>query len=261
MGAYLPALTQAQVVRVRGMNFFDKAITVTYESPNHQDGDYIALYEGAQFPGDPPGCTAFYLYTCGSQDCSGSSASGSITFDVTDPSAEDCMQWPPKNGVYQACLGTVIDGSDSIIECKPMLVRRPPTRALSTLTLTMSDATYDFDEPIKADFTTEKPTRNAWVGVYSGEATAASILPEPILWVYLGCNNQQGDQYENNDCSVTLTSGSIQIDDTSQDRSDGTWPLPVDTYHLCVSLDNNDPYEFFKCFDSFEVNALAPEVN
>lgn len=261
MGSYLPSLTQAQVITVKAKNGYDKAITVTYDNPNTpRDGDYVALYKGRKVPGDSPGCTAFYLYTCGSQDCDGGltpPSSGSVTFDVTDPSAEDCKQWPPPKGKYQACLGTVNDeGSDEIIACKALRIKRPPKKALTTLTLTMSDEPYAVNDPIKADFTTEKPIRNSWVGVYSGEATTTDKLPEPILWVYLGCNNQQGDQTENNDCSVKLTSGSIQIDESSQDRSSGTWPLSAGTYHLCVSLSNNIPHKFFKCFDSFDVNSV-----
>jgi len=266
MGSYLPSLTQAQVITVKAKNGYDKAITVTYDNPNTpRDGDYVALYKGKKVPAtDSPGCTAFYLYTCGSQDCDAGltpPSSGSITFDVTDPSAEDCKQWPPPKGKYQACLGTVNDeGSDEIIACKALRIKRPPKKALTTLTLTMSDEPYEVGDPIKADFTTSKPIRNSWVGVYSSdgssvEATAMDKLPEPILWVYLGCNNQQGDQTENNDCSVKLTSGSIQIDESSQDRSSGTWPLSAGTYKLCVSLSNNNPHKFFKCFGSFDVNS------
>jgi hypothetical protein len=61
-----------------------------------------------------------------------------------------------------------------------------------------------------------------------GGETTADLLHEGILWVlYLGCNHQQGDKTENNDCSVKRKSGSIQIEETRQDRCDGTWPVSV----------------------------------
>jgi len=257
LGADLPNLSQAQDVTVKFKNGYDKAITIDYETPTPSNGDYIGLYKGKNAITNPTDDfdLEMWLYTCNSQDCVGSSASGSITFDVTDPSAESGKQWPLPKGKYQACLGTETDGGDVVIKCKTIKVKRPPKKALTSLSLTMSADTYAVDVPIQATFSTNKPIRNSWVGVYRGTKPNSNKkkIAEPLMWVYLGCNNQAGDQVENNDCSKARKSGSIQIDEDSTDRSQEDWPLPAGTYHLCVSLNNNSPYKFFKCFDSFTI--------
>jgi len=254
---------QAQSVSVKYENGYDKAITVDWENSNPSNGDYIALYKGWQTIHDN---LSFYLYTCSNsqdnQDCLvGLETSGSITFDVTDPDAEENAQWPPPQGKYKACLGTVNnDGDDEIITCEDMKINRSPKNARDGLTLTMKATSYTVDEAIIADFSTERPIRNSWAGIYSGEPTSGTEIPdeipEPLMWVYLGCNNQQGDQIENNDCSVKRRSGSLQIDETSTERSGRDWPLEAGTYHLCISLNNNHPYKDFKCFDSFVIGSI-----
>ena len=261
IGACLPALIQAEEdeasvsVTVKAKNGYDKAITVTYTNPNTPTTtDYIGLY--SKKGGDCDGLS-FWVYTsCNSQNSCSSVApsSGSVTFDVTDPSAEACgKQWPPPKGKYEACLGWETGSGDEIISCSDMKIKRPPRKALNSLSLSMSKSSYSVDEAIVSTFSTNKMIRNSWVGVYSGSPTSGKKIPEPMLWVYVGCNNQQGDQSENNDCSVVRTSGQLQIDETSTDRSTASWPLMAGTYHLCISLDNNRPYKFFKCFDTFTI--------
>ena len=138
-----------------------------------------------------------------------------------------------------------------------MKINGSPNIARDGLTLTMKATSYGVDEAIIADFSTKRPIRNSWVGIYSGERASGTEIPDEIpkalMWVYLGCNNQQGDQSENNDCSAKRKSGSLQIDETSEERSVEYWPLEAGTYHLCVSLNNNSPYKDFKCFDSFVI--------
>jgi len=255
-------------VRVNKKINYTKQIKVRFINPNTPlRGDFIGIYPdpGKGVPMTSPLDTPlFWLYNCKSQTCPDDytpKERGVIKFNVKDPVSEDLQQWPLPSGNYRTCLGTYVDEEDEDIligKCRPFKVKPVPAKAINNLQLTNGKEVYSNGESITATFSTTNPILNSWVGIYKYIDNPPTMsFPEPMLWVYLGCNNQGGNQNESNNCSVKKKDGSIIINETSQDRSLESWPIDDGKYQLCIVLDNNTPYNNFKCFSSFEVKSLS----
>jgi len=258
----------ARDVRVNKKINYTKQIKVRFINPNTPlRGDFIGIYPdpGKGVPMTSPLDTPlFWLYNCKSQTCPDDytpKERGVIKFNVKDPVSEDLQQWPLPSGNYRTCLGTYVDEEDEDIligKCRPFKVKSIPIQAINNLKLKNRKKVYGHGDSITATFSAPMPIVNSWVGIYKYiDNPPIMSLPEPMLWVYLGCNNQGGDQKESNDCSKKKKYGSITINETSQDPLQESWPIDVGTYQLCIVLDNNTPYNNFKCFSQFEVESLS----
>jgi len=254
-------------IKVREKIKYTQRILVSVNNPNApRKGDFIGIYPdpGKDVPMTSPLDTPlFWLYTCKSQTCTDDYKPKKwnlINFNVKDPVSEDLQQWPLPSGNYRVCLGNrgYEEVGDTLIECIPFKVKSIPIQAINNLKLKNRKKVYGHGDSITATFSAPMPIVNSWVGIYKYiDNPPIMSLPEPMLWVYLGCNNQGGDQKESNDCSKKKKYGSITINETSQDPLQESWPIDVGTYQLCIVLDNNTPYNNFKCFSQFEVESLS----
>jgi len=185
-------------------------------------------------------------------------ASGSVTFAGMDPDLESEEQWPPSPGLKKACL---MYDDDIPLVCEEFTINELGTGIASSSTVETLELSYEVNETISVDFTVPVAIQNTWIGVYnsSDANNTMSSIPEPLAWVYAACNNVAGDQTENNDCAATASSGTVEIDGRfDADRWTTGWPLLPDTYRVCLSFYNNDPYEEFICSeDTFDITVVS----
>lgn len=137
------------------------------------------------------------------------------------------------------------------LKCENLTIKQlPASNATSLSTVSPIMSSYNVGETIGATFYASVAIQNSWIGVYrvSDADNSMNVIPEPLAWIYTACNNVAGDQNENNDCAARKTSGLVHIDGRfGSDRWLGNWPLPIDTYHVCLSFYDNEPFEKFVC--------------
>ena len=78
-------------------------VVVTFENCQPEEGDWVGIYHADSHPDDlyKP---LLWLYSCGSQHCSGRVSNGMVTFGHGDPNESGVIYWPLPNGHYVAYL-------------------------------------------------------------------------------------------------------------------------------------------------------------
>lgn len=228
-------------------------IDVAFNNPDAVASNWIAIYESDETDDDN---TLFWANMCGDKDVTDCSAkaSGSVAFKASDPKTESEQQWPALPGNKKACL---MEGDDSPYVtkiCTEFTIEDLPSEATSDSSVDVDSESFDVGTAITAQFDAVVAIQNTWIGIYpSSDTDGITELPgEPLLWAYTACNNQTGDQETTNNCAATKTTGSIQMDENTG-RSEGSWPIEAGTYKLCMSFNNNTPYDKFVCSDEFSV--------
>jgi len=247
---------------------FDQAISVRFTYPNSyvpKNRDWVGIFKDTDrslplttYPGG--GYLSFYLRICNQQNapCPNSSplpSTGTLKFYVTDPDSENNNQWPIPLGRYRACLiddgasDNVSSGNFTVVgECKKFRVqkskksqnmaRKSRVRVLKT--------TYAYKETISASFKNDKKITNAWVGIYEYSTTLKKvdreIIDNPLLWVYTGCNNVDGNQPTSHNCGKKKKHGQVDFREDNTGRAELDWPLPPGKYMMIFSCDNNNPH-------------------
>jgi hypothetical protein len=119
----------------------------------------------------------------------------------------------------------------------------------------VDSVSYNVGTAITAQFDAEVAIQNTWIGVYTSSSITDGITEldgEPLLWKYTACDNQEGDQDTTDNCAKTKKTGSVQIDESSQEI-ENSWPLQAGTYKVCMCFKWNTPYDEFVCSDEFSV--------
>lgn len=260
----------AQAVKLNKNKYqFDQAISVEFTYPDGyvpKNRDWVGIFEDTDeslplttYPDSEN--IPFYLRICNTQDvpCPNSPlpSTDTLKFYVTDPSSEEDKQWPIPLGNYRACLiddgcSDVSCGNYTVVgSCKKFKVnktnksvkmaRKSRVRVLKT--------SYDYEETISASFKNIKRITNAWVGIYKYSTTLKKkdreIIDNPLLWVYTGCNNVDGDQDTNNNCGKKKKEGQVDFEEDNTGRvsgDDSGWPLDRGEYMMIFSCDNNNPH-------------------
>jgi hypothetical protein len=195
--------------------------------------------------------------TCGSQkswddpELCDPPTSGSVTFTAEDPNHEvNGWQWALPKGNYKACLVDYLEEEDEYVDlaCTDFIIKKIPEEWKCETSIIPHSRTYtasDGDLQVSFSFV-GLPILNTWIGIYKKAdlPTNKGFKPidfEPIYWTYAGCDSKDGDQEENNDCSVAVEHGTKTFD--MSDSED----YPDDEYFFCIVYDNNSPYREFKC--------------
>ena len=232
---------------------FGSDIEVFYKNPIHDGETWIGIYPSSADVSDHD-YLLHWSNTCGNQNkyCT-EEGNGTVTFSGADPKQAYHEFWPISPGSKKVCLMRF----DEAVLCKEFTIKDIPSDYLVSSGLTTAES-YNRYDPIMANFSTPYGIPNTWIGLYeASDITATEALPYskyvPLLWVYSGCNNQEGDQAETGNCQQIKATGSIQFDGSSKGNKKKKWPLPVNTYVLCMSIYSNMPYTEYFCGDSFEV--------
>ncbi len=242
--------------------WYSEEIAINFDVADIDDENktsyYIGLYD--EFPED-----GYYNYDhqsalwsgiCGTQEsyytgCDGiEPTKGQVKFYARDPSHDSSSEFPLHPGTYYACLWTfdyyhMGDCTEFEVKALPNIVLDKatigPVKAnLKTMTLSVNWAT-----PI--------PIVKQWIGIFPVDEIVNGILPynsTKSTWLYTGCNNQNGDQNDNNDCSVRKTSGVVHFNVGNIDRyGDDIWPPLEGTYRLCLVVQYEPPHtsNVYKC--------------
>merc|ERR550539_301376 len=252
--------TKAQIVSVTPAKVdFGSPFTVEFENRSPFASNWIGIYAAGYSSLEDE---ELWAGMCGDQDTWNTDAcppqsTGTISFKFTDPDQESDSQFPINPGFYEACLSYEDSFGNYVkVTCTAFKVKSLPGTAITDSRLYLTTSSFlAVGDPITANFVADLEIPNTWIGIYDNQVQPSlSELPgEPYLWVYSACNNQAGDQVETNNCAATKSSGSIQIDSTSQDRSMESWPLGEGEYKLCMSFFNNSPYSKFVCSKKFLV--------
>jgi len=229
-------------------------IDVAFTNPNAVASNWIAIYEIDETDDDN---TLFWANMCGDKDETDCSAkvSGSVAFKASDPRTASAQEWPALPGNKKACLMEGEDAPYVKVICTDFTIEDLPSEATSESSVDVDSVSFNVGTAITAQFDAVVAIQNTWIGIYTSSSISDGMteLPgEPLLWAYTACNNQEGDQDTTNNCAATKTTGSIQMDETTG-RSEGSWPIEAGTYKLCMSFNNNSPYDKFVCSDDFSV--------
>jgi hypothetical protein len=237
---------------------FDEKISVTWELSGYDpENNYLSIFHMDVADDEDE---AMYGYLCtGTQEsgvvdgCDGSKTGDTIDFYATDPALEYDEQWPLNPGQYRACLR--FSGNINLA-CEQFTISAIPSDAAPYTALYPLKKTYKYGTPIKGRFYFPFTYTNTWVGLYRANdaSHSSSEIEEPLMWLYTGCNNQEGNQKETNDCSKKKRKGNFQFDEKVEDRSELYFAeIIAGNYRFCISYLNNSPYVTFACSDKFAV--------
>jgi len=254
------ALTEANLkIAVKKVYKFDKAIKVRYNIPNVDGTNYVAIYKKASAV--EWGTEAFWMSLCDKGDqnswpCDPPAAKGNVLFSVKDPYSNggDGTNWPPPKGKYKACLLNRNEADDEItqLKCKSFIVQGAKGKTWKKASVEATKGKFDEGEAITLRFRIKKNTdaaTNQFVGLYKSDRPTVPSYADPITWVYIGCNNQEGNQSQTKYCSIKKKNGSVSIIDSA---------VKGGKYFACLIFDNNKPYKRIKCSKRIKIMPTTP---
>jgi hypothetical protein len=270
-------LEQRAPLSVKKKHAFGKDIKVTFENPNPSTGQYpwIGLFEdtGTQPLDDVPSMDLLHawLNDCNSQeDCDSVVDKGKVKFSAKDPkqSYYGYGYSPLRQGKYIVCyLNEYYDEDDDdadekyelLTNCMKIKIKKPKGKIKTKANIEPLSTQLGVGDDIKANFDTPVAIVNQWVGLYAeenGQAPKGDLDEKDLLWGYTGCDTQDGDQKETNNCVKKKKTGTFTFNENNIDDDDDstTWPLPKGRYYLCVNFHANKPYNFYKCSKVIEID-------
>ena len=212
-----------------------------------------------------------WQWTCGGQDeCKHEDKvqRGVLTFGPKDPDSSEEYHYPMKSKSYLVCAANYegyYDGGyyDSLVtDCEPFTVLpHKPEMITKARVNTKRGLKIKVSDPIIAKFRTPIAIANQWIGLYpelNGKPPEGDLDCLSTMWVYTGCDGQDGDQ-DNDNCVKRKKRGEVTLfgdEHMDTDCDENSWPVPAGYYYLCVVFTDDAPYLVYKCSDKFEVTPL-----
>jgi len=271
---------------VKAKHMYGKDIKVDFYNPNYDDAGayaFIGIFDDSDdLPLNVmPSWDYFmaWLSDCYSQDCAEDKDAvekGSVTFSAEDPKSyyyseyyeEGWGYFPFRDGKYIVCfINEVYDSDDDgaeadyslITNCKRIVVKKPLKKIRKKAKIKPVKTEVKQNVAIKAKWQTPTPIQNQWVGLYAevveNKPPKGDLDGKSLLWTYLGCPKQTGDQKETENCINLKKKGTVILNKSKldKDNNDAAWPLAKGFYYLCIQFHANIPYNLHKCSARIEI--------
>lgn len=272
-------------LKVKAKHMYGKDIKVAFTNPNYNDaGSYpfIGIFDDSD--NLPLNVISWdylmaWLSDCYSQDCAEDTdpkERGSVTFSAEDPKSyyyseyyeEGWGYFPFRDGKYIVCfINEVYDSDDDgaeadyslITNCKRIVVKKPLNKIRKKAKINPVKTEVKQNVAIKAKWQTPTPIQNQWVGLYAevveNKPPKGDLDGKSLLWTYLGCPKQSGNQKETTNCTNLKKKGTVILNQSKLDKynNDAVWPLAKGFYYLCIQFHANIPYNLHKCSKRIEI--------
>jgi len=227
---------------------YDEAIEITYDIPNVEGTNYVAIYKKNSTV--KWGKESFWTSLCNDGDqtswpCDVPTATGAVVFSRKNSNSKggDGTDWPPPKGKYKACLlnRNVAGNGVTKLKCTSFTVKGVKESAWKNSSVNATRSTFNEGDAVTANFRLKKKkdaVTNLFVGLYKGEKPTAPLTTDAVSWVYAACNNQEGNQVLTKYCTKKRKQGLVSITDAAVTKGQ---------YYLCLIFDHNKPHQSIKC--------------
>uniref|UniRef100_A0A7S1D2D2 Uncharacterized protein n=1 Tax=Cyclophora tenuis TaxID=216820 RepID=A0A7S1D2D2_CYCTE len=220
------------------------AITVSFTNFDPQSDDWVGIYESDANP-QHLGPPLLWLYTCGTQSCSGMRSTGELVFGAGAPLEKGSIEWPLPPGEYVAML--LPDGHTpyaATAVSAPFTVKGSYEVCTSADIVFADMTSYVKGEDITIIFENSMPQQHDWVGIYEFDANT-NHLGEPLIWFWT-CGSQS--------CSESVMMGSVVFSsDHPSEAERASFPLDAGHYIAVLARNSDSPYTAYAVSDVFEV--------